>query len=84
MIKTFLLSIALCTVASVTYGQAVDAVKETGKTVGEKAMEGGDKAKASVHAGPEKALDKSNAAVHKTKARYHKRIVKADADAATH
>ncbi len=84
MIKTTLLSMALCTVAAVTYGQAVDAVKETGKTVAEKTMEGGDKAKASVESGSEKAVDKSKAAVHKAKARYHKHRAKADADAAIH
>jgi hypothetical protein len=60
MIKTIALSIALGAAASAAYGQAADAAKETGKAVVESTKEGADRAKAAVHSGPEKALDKTN------------------------
>ena len=84
MIRNLLMTIAGCALVSMAGAQAVDAVKETGKAAAESTKQGADEAKAAVHSGPEKALDKSKAHVHKAKSRYHRHKAKAAADAAVH
>lgn len=84
MIKKLMIAIAGTVLISMAHAQAVDAVKETGKSLAEGTKEAGDNVKAAVHSEPEKSVDKAKAKMHKTKARYHRHKAKAAADAAVH
>jgi hypothetical protein len=84
MVKKLLIAIAGTVLFSVASAQSGDAVNESAKATAEGAKEAGDQAKAAVHSGPEKAMDKAKAKGHKASARYHRHRAKAAADAAVH
>lgn len=82
MIKKLMIAFAGAALVSLAHAQAVDAVKETGRATAEGTKEAGDNAKAAVHSGSEKSVNRTKARVHKAKARYHRHKAKAAADAA--
>ncbi|MDP8986575.1 MAG: hypothetical protein M3N97_16340 [Pseudomonadota bacterium] len=84
MIKKLMIAVAGTVLISMAHAQAVDAVKETGRSLSEGTKEAGENAEAAVHSQPEKSLDKGRAKTHKAKARYHRHKAKAAADAAVH
>ncbi len=84
MFKKVLIAIAGIGLMSMASAQVGDAVKESAKATAEGTKEAGDQAKASVHSGPERAMDKTKAKVHKASARSHRHRAKAAADAAVH
>jgi hypothetical protein len=59
------------------FAQTTTAVKESGKAVGEKAMEGKETAQAAVTSGPKKAEHKAKAKKHEAKADTHDAKAKA-------
>ena len=84
MIKKALLLTLLAVATLSVQAQVVDAAKETGKSVAEGTKEGADKTKAAFESNPDKTVDKTKAAVHGAKAKYHRHKAKAAADAAVH
>ena len=84
MIKRLLIALAGTALFSAASAQVGDAVKESAKATVEGTKEAGDQARAAVHSGPEKAMDKAKAKGHKSSARYHRHRAKAAADGATH
>lgn len=59
------------------FAQTTTAVKESGKAVGEKTMEGKETAQAAVTSGPKKAEHKAKAKKHESKASTHDAKAKA-------
>ena len=64
--------------------QVGEALKESGKAIGQSAQEGGDKLKAAMSSQPNKAVNNAKAEVHKTKAHYHRHKAKKAADSIGH
>ena len=62
------------------FAQTSTAVKESGKAVGEKVMEGKESAQAAVTRGPKKAVHKAKAQKHEDKASTHDAKAKAAGD----
>ena len=84
MFRKLLIAVAGAAMVSMASAQVGDAVKEGAKATSEGTNEAGDQAKAAVHSGPEKSMDKAKAKGHKASARYHRHRAKAAADAAVH
>ena len=84
MIKKLLIAIAGTALVSMASAQTDDAVKESAKATAEGTKAAGDEARAAVHSGPKKGVNKAKAKGHKASARYHRHKAKADADAAMH
>jgi hypothetical protein len=84
MLKVFFLAATMALASGMTYAQAIDAAKETGKSVAEGTKEGVDKSKAAFESGSSKAVDKTKGAVHGAKAKHHRHKAKAAANAAVH
>ena len=68
--------LAAVLVCNVALAQVGTTVKEGAKATGEKAEQYGDQAKAAVSTQPHKAVDKTKAQVHKSKAHEHAKTAK--------
>jgi hypothetical protein len=78
--KKLLLALAIVFASGATFAQAGTAVKESGKAVGEKALEGKEAVQAAVTSEPKKSMHKAKAKAHKAKSAMHDEKAKAAGD----
>jgi hypothetical protein len=74
---TLLIALAIAALSASTFAQTTTAIKESGKAVAEKAMEGKETVQAAATSEPNKSVHKAKAKAHKQKAAAHDAKAKA-------